>query len=87
MKLPKFASIKEWLLISGMTRRNTYRRFGSGDLKSHKVGKRVLVDVEAGLSWIASLPPAKIKPPSPSQRPASSVIAGRGVQARNTAAS
>jgi len=45
-----------------MGRRATYDAMGRGDLRAVKAGTRTLVDVEAGLRWLHSLPPAKIRP-------------------------
>jgi hypothetical protein len=57
----KFATIDDWCVISGMSRRVTYEKLGTGDLKAVKLGARTLIDVEAGLTWLRSLPPAKIR--------------------------
>jgi hypothetical protein len=57
---PKFATIQTWVLISGMSRRNTYNELGRNNLKAVKVGSRTLIDVETGLAWIRSCPPAAI---------------------------
>jgi hypothetical protein len=58
--IPKYATIPDWQRISGMRRTSTYQALGRGDLRSIKLGTRVLIDVEAGLTWLASLPPADI---------------------------
>jgi len=63
---PKFAPIPQWCVISGMSRTATYNALGRGDLKAVKLGVRTLLDVEAGLSWLQSLPPARIRAPRPS---------------------
>jgi hypothetical protein len=60
---PKFATIEDWCTISGMSRRVTYDRMGTGELKAIKVGGRTLLDVEAGLAWMRALPPAVIRAP------------------------
>ncbi len=61
---PKFAPIEpDWRIISGMPRRTTYEELGRGNLKAIKVGTRTLIDVEAGLAWLRSLPPPSIRPP------------------------
>lgn len=60
---PAFATIEDWLVISGMGRRATYDDIGAGHLKAVKRGTRTLIDVEAGLAYLRSLPPAKIKAP------------------------
>jgi hypothetical protein len=45
-----------------MGRRATYDRLASGELHAVKVGSRTLIDVDAGLTWLRSLPLAQIKP-------------------------
>ncbi len=60
---PKFATIEDWCVISGMSRRVTYDKLGTADLKAIKIGGRTLVDVEAGLAWMRSCPPAVIRAP------------------------
>jgi hypothetical protein len=62
---PKYATIENWLVISGMGRRSTYDELGRGNLKAIKVGARTLIDVEAGLAWLRSRPPAVIRAPRP----------------------
>jgi hypothetical protein len=46
-----------------MSRRVTYDKLGTADLKAIKIGGRTLVDVEAGLAWMRSCPPAVIRAP------------------------
>lgn len=60
---PKFAPLPQWCALSGMSRTATYNALGRGDLKAIKVGSRTLLDVEAGLAWLRSLPPAQIRAP------------------------
>jgi|tagenome__1003787_1003787.scaffolds.fasta_scaffold20608460_1 hypothetical protein len=60
---PKFAPLPQWCAISGMSRTASYNALGRGDLKAIKVGNRTLIDVEAGLDWMRSLPPAQIRAP------------------------
>jgi hypothetical protein len=60
---PKFATIEDWGTISGMSRRVTYEKLGTGELKAVKAGTRTLIDCEAGLAWLHSLPAAKIRAP------------------------
>jgi hypothetical protein len=67
---PKFATIDNWLVMSGMGRRNVYDKLGTGELKAVKVGSRTLIDVEAGLAWLRSRPPAVIRAPRERQRAA-----------------
>lgn len=59
---PKYAAISDWEKMSGMSRRATYERLGTGELTAIKVGARTLIDVEAGLAWLRSLPRATIRP-------------------------
>jgi hypothetical protein len=59
---PKFCTIEHWLALTGMGRRATYDAMGRGDLRAVKAGTRTLIDVEKGLAWINSLPPAQIRP-------------------------
>lgn len=65
LKYPKYATIPDWQHISGMRRTSVYEALGRGDLRSIKLGMRVLIDVEAGLAWLASLPPAAIRTGQP----------------------
>jgi hypothetical protein len=58
----KYCTIEDWIFISGMGRRVTYDALGRGDLKAVKVGKRTLINCEAGLAWMAAQPAAVIKP-------------------------
>ena len=62
MPTPKFAPLPQWCAISGMSRTATYNALGRGDLKAIKCGCRTLLDVEAGLTWLRSLPPAQVRP-------------------------
>lgn len=64
---PKFAPIPEWCALSGMRRRATYDRLGTQELRAIKVGGRTLIDVEAGLEWLRSCPPAVIRAPRQKQ--------------------
>jgi hypothetical protein len=60
---PQFTTIEGWCSISGMGRRVTYDEIGRGNLKAIKVGARTLIDVEVGLAWLRSRPPAAIRAP------------------------
>lgn len=59
---PRFCTIDRWLAMTGMGRRATYDAMGRGDLRAVKAGTRTLIDVDKGLAWINSLPPAQIRP-------------------------
>lgn len=60
---PAFTTIDGWEAISGMGRRSIYDELGRGNLRAIKRGSRTLIDVEHGLAWLRSLPPAKIRAP------------------------
>jgi hypothetical protein len=63
---PKYAQITpDWEIISGMSRRTTYEKLGTGELRAIKIGAKTLVDVEHGLKWLHSRPPAIIRAPAP----------------------
>jgi hypothetical protein len=64
---PKFATIEDWCAISGMSRRVTYDKLGTQELRAIKLGGRTLVDVEAGLEWLRSRPQAVIRAPRQKQ--------------------
>ena len=67
---PKYATIETWLVILAWAGRSTYDELGRGNLKAIKVGARTLVDVEAGLAWLRSRPPAVIRAPRDRQQAA-----------------
>jgi hypothetical protein len=54
--LPVYASLEKWEEISCMTERATRAAIAAGNLRAVKMGKRVLVHVDSGLSWLSSLP-------------------------------
>jgi hypothetical protein len=64
---PKFAPLPHWCAISGMTRTATYQALARGDLRAIKQpgGRRTLIDVQHGLAWLRSQPPAPIRTRSP----------------------
>lgn len=64
-RLPKYSTVPDWCELSGMGRTRTYQALGAGDLRAIKVGARTLIDVDHGLAWLASLPPAQIMAPRP----------------------
>jgi hypothetical protein len=57
---PRYARIADWCTLSGMSRSCAYEALGRGDLRAIKLGNRTLIDVEAGLAWLASMPAAEI---------------------------
>jgi len=59
---PAFANIEDFLLISGLSRRQVYNLLAAKLITAHKQGNRVLVDVEQALDYIRSLPPPEVKP-------------------------
>jgi hypothetical protein len=57
---PRYARITDWCILSGMSRSCAYEALGRGDLRAIKLGSRTLIDVEAGLAWLATMPAAEI---------------------------
>lgn len=62
MEMPELATIDRWTELSGVSRSTTYEMLSEGTLKAHKLNKRVLIDVPAGLSYLRSLPAPNIRP-------------------------
>jgi hypothetical protein len=59
----KYATIKDWRVISGMGNTTTYQWLAAGRLRGKKAGKRLLIDVEHGLEVLRKLPDADIRLP------------------------
>lgn len=59
----KFATIDDWCSLSGMSRSAAYLALSRRDLKARKLGGRTLIDVDAGLTWLQSLPSAEFRTP------------------------
>jgi hypothetical protein len=55
-----YESIALWKIRSGMSTDGVYKSLSNGNLRSIKLGKRTLIDVQHGLAWLASLPAAQI---------------------------
>jgi predicted DNA-binding transcriptional regulator AlpA len=58
---PKYATIPEWCRLTGLSRTASYEALSRGDLNAVKLGARTLVNVEAGLAWLATLPRAEFR--------------------------
>lgn len=58
--VPAFATVTGWGALSGMSRSSTYEALAAGHLRAVKLGARTLIDVQHGLRWVNSLPPATI---------------------------
>jgi hypothetical protein len=81
--VPKYMPIEpDWCRFSGMGRRTTYEKLGSGELKAIKIGSRTLIDVEHGLAWLRNRPPAVIRTPRVGQQQPASPSSGRPVLLR-----
>ncbi len=61
--MPRYGTIDTWIALSGMGRRTTYDELGRGNLKAIKAGTRTLINIQAGMAWLESLPPAQIRAP------------------------
>lgn len=59
---PAYATVFAWCALSGMGRSATYEALGASNLRAVKLGSRTLIDVQHGLAWLNSLPPAAIRP-------------------------
>lgn len=59
--LPLFCSIPRFCQLSGISRSVTYQLIGDGKLVARKLGKRTLIDVQAGIDYLHSLPAATIR--------------------------
>jgi hypothetical protein len=57
-----FGPLPVWMRISGMSRSGTYRAIARKDLHAVKLGRSLLIDIEHGMTWLRSLPPANIRP-------------------------
>jgi hypothetical protein len=62
VRRPAYGTIETWCLISGMSRRGTYKALARGNLTAVKNGNRTLINIEAGLRWLQTLPLAQIHP-------------------------
>ncbi|MPQ73634.1 hypothetical protein [Acetobacter senegalensis] len=58
--VPHYVSVKGWMERTGMTRTDTYRKLGEGVLKAKKIGRKTVIDFQAGITWLESLPDAAI---------------------------
>src|SRR6516162_9928470 len=56
----KYVRVRDWLVISGMGGTSTYEDLAAGWLSSVKLNGVRLIDVEAGLAYLANLPPATL---------------------------
>jgi excisionase family DNA binding protein len=59
---PRYAPINKACDILGFGRSKLYELAGEGSIRIVKVGGRSLVDIEAALGWMATLPVASIAP-------------------------
>ena len=60
---PKYATIATWMALSDLGRTVTYQELANGNLRAIKVGRRTLIDVEAGMAWLAAQPAAVFHKP------------------------
>jgi hypothetical protein len=57
---PRYCSIADWVRLSGVSRSVTYELLGDGKIQAVKLGNKTLIDVDSGLKYLRSLPPAEI---------------------------
>ena len=60
--LPRYAPVSQACSILGFQRTKLYELAGDGSIRIVKVGGRSLVDMEAALVWMSTLPTADIAP-------------------------
>jgi excisionase family DNA binding protein len=60
---PKFVTIQTWVELSGIGRSTSYKLLAAGELHARKIGRRVLIDFEAGMAWLAAQPAAVFHKP------------------------
>ena len=58
---PHYGTVQTWLKMSGISRTRTYQLIGEGLIPTRKVAGRTLIDIRAGLAWIANQPPAQVR--------------------------
>jgi hypothetical protein len=61
---PKFAPMPVWCALSGVGKTTSYQLVAAGYLPARKLGKRLLIDVDAGLRYLRSLPAADVTLPN-----------------------
>jgi hypothetical protein len=62
--LPKWASVRRWCAITGISRTRTYALARDNKLILKRLGGSTYVDVEHGLAYLQSLPTYRDVPPS-----------------------
>jgi hypothetical protein len=55
-----YGTLRDWCALTGMRRSGTYDALSRGDLHAKKAGRRLLIDVQAGLEWLRSQPDAVV---------------------------
>lgn len=49
---PKYAMMREWCALSGLTRSATYRALADGHITAIKLGRTTLIDVDGAFAWL-----------------------------------
>jgi hypothetical protein len=58
---PLFVTMRTWCALSGMSQRTVFDHIAKGNVVAHKVGGRILINVDASRAWITSQPPPKVR--------------------------
>lgn len=58
--VPEYVSVDTWLLKTGMSRTDTYRKLNLGVLRAKKIGRKTLINFREGIAWIESQPDAVV---------------------------
>jgi hypothetical protein len=75
---PKFGPMRVWCAHSGVGRAKSYEMLAAEQLRGFKNGRTLLIDIEAGLAYLRTLPPAKIRPRNkPRRRDTTAALAAR----------
>jgi len=51
----KYASVKNWMAMTGLSETTTYRLLSRGKIRSIKIGRATRIDVPHSLEYLASL--------------------------------
>jgi hypothetical protein len=54
--------MRVWCAHSGLGRAKSYEMLAHKELRGFKHGRQLLIDIEHGLEYLRSLPPAEIRP-------------------------
>ena len=59
----RYVSMEDWCRLSGIGKTVSYQLLRDGQLRAKKLGRRTLIDLAAGLHWLATQPDWKPRGP------------------------